>query len=65
MMILLDAPTSEDYARKFQEQNNLADLAVDNVFGHLLLVHHITRIGKSLNKSNKKKEKLVALSSTD
>ena len=40
----------------------MATLIIDIIPRDLLLVHHITRIVKSLEKSNKKSETLVALS---
>ena len=45
-----------------RKQNNLAALIEDNMPGDPLLARYITRIGKSLKKSNKKNDKLVALS---
>ena len=62
---LLHVPTTEDCARNIQEQNSLAALIVDNMSGDLLLVHHMTKLRKSLKKKTaKQKEKLVALSGT-
>ena len=63
IMSLLGTPTSEDCARNVQEQSSLAALAVGNVSRDLLLARCITRTGKSLKKSSKKKEKLTTLSS--
>ena len=63
MINLLDEPEPKDCASNLQEQDSLAAFIVDEVSGDLILIHHITRIGKSLKKkSTKSKEKIVTLS---
>ena len=61
---LLDVIVVDECTRNLQDHNSLAALIIDNVSGHLILVHHLTKLGKSLmNKIAKMKDKLVALSS--
>ena len=62
---LLDVPSPDEAVRNLQTQDSLSALLVDDTSGDLLLVHHVTKIGKSLKKKGaKKKEKLVGLNGT-
>ena len=57
---LLQPTDPEDCMLNLSEFNNLAALTIDQSTDELVIMHHISKVGKSLKKS-KKPEKIVAL----
>ena len=58
---LLEPPDPEDFMLNISEFNNLSALPIDQSADELVIVHHISKVGKSLKKS-RKHDKIVAFS---
>ena len=59
---MLDKGVSEDHVRDLIYKPTLAAMTFDAVTNELLLIRHLTRIGKTLKKkASKKNKKVVAL----